>query len=69
MNDFKIQPYTKKELALFFPYSRPTRSCQPPYVVGEPLQALTQGSTRPRLSEDIQMALATRGKTNNRSFW
>ena len=61
--------HQERARSLLFPYSRPTRSCQPPYVVGEPLQALTQGSTRPRLSEDIQMALATRGKTNNRSFW
>ena len=67
MNDFKIQPYTKKELALFyFPTADPhvavnrlmswVNRCKPLH------KALL------RLSEDIQMALATRSKTNNRSF-
>ena len=50
-----------------FPNIRPTHSRQPPHVVGEPLQTPAHSPTRPRLSEDRQVALPTRGKTHNRT--
>lgn len=49
-----------------FPHSHPTRSCQPSHVVDPPLQTPPRCPRRPRLSEDNQVALATRSKTNNR---
>ena len=50
-----------------FPNIRPTHSRQPPHVLGEPLQTPAHSPTRPRLSEDRQVALPTRGKTHNRT--
>ena len=50
---------------LVFPVSHSPRGSQPSHVVDPPLQTITQGSPWPRLSEDNQVALATRSKAHN----
>ena len=48
-----------------FPHSHSTCSSQPPHVVDPPLQTPPRWPRRPRLSEDNQVALATRSKAHN----
>ena len=54
---------------LVFPVSHSPRSCQPSHVVDPPLQTPPRCPRRPRLSEDNQVALATRSKAHNGISW
>ena len=58
--------HQKGTCPLVFPHSHTPRGSQPPHVVDPPLRTPPRCPRRPRLSEDNQVALATRSKTHNR---